>query len=155
MYFDSCTSLDDLKRTYRILAMTHHPDHGGQTETMQAINAAYTAAVKQFSRYGSMPKSERKAAADKRRSTAEVERAIEAIQNLPGLTVELVGLWVWVSGNTYPHRDPLKAAGYKWASKKRMWYYAGCPAAGRGIPMDTIKEKYGCETIKTAHLLTA
>jgi DnaJ-class molecular chaperone len=26
---------------YRVLAMEHHPDHGGQTDVMAAINAAY------------------------------------------------------------------------------------------------------------------
>jgi hypothetical protein len=140
MYFNDCKTLDELKRQYRDLARQHHPDHGGNTADMQAVNAAYSEAVKHFSRYGAMPKSERKAAADKRRATAEVERAIEAVQNLPGLTVELVGLWVWVSGNTAIHRAELKAAGYQWASKKRMWYYAGCPAADRGSRWTQLKK---------------
>lgn len=40
-YFMNCKTLDELKREYRRLAMIHHPDVGGEVETMQAINAEY------------------------------------------------------------------------------------------------------------------
>ena len=40
-YFNNITSLDELKKEFRHLAMLHHPDRGGDTETMQAINAEY------------------------------------------------------------------------------------------------------------------
>ena len=42
-YFTGCKTLDDLKREYRRLAMLHHPDVGGDTATMQAINAEFDA----------------------------------------------------------------------------------------------------------------
>lgn len=29
---------------------------------------------------------------------------------------------VWVSGNTYPVKDSLKADGFKWSAKKRAWW---------------------------------
>lgn len=32
---------EEIKKAYRELAATHHPDHGGDTNTFQAINAAY------------------------------------------------------------------------------------------------------------------
>ena len=37
-YFTECKTLDELKKEYRRLAMQHHPDVGGDTATMQAIN---------------------------------------------------------------------------------------------------------------------
>lgn len=42
-FFTNCATLDELKKEYRRLAMIHHPDHGGDTATMQAINAEYDA----------------------------------------------------------------------------------------------------------------
>lgn len=34
-------SFDDIKQQYRILAMKHHPDHGGQVDKFQKIKFAY------------------------------------------------------------------------------------------------------------------
>ena len=34
-------TLEDLKRAYRNLAMKHHPDRGGDVETMKEVNALY------------------------------------------------------------------------------------------------------------------
>jgi len=40
-YFMNCKTLDELKKEYRRLASIHHPNVGGDTATMQAINAEY------------------------------------------------------------------------------------------------------------------
>lgn len=48
-------------------------------------------------------------------------------EKLAGVTVLVKGEKtacpiVWVGGETKPHKDALKAAGCKWAPKKKMWY---------------------------------
>ena len=43
-YFFGVNSLEALKREYKRLALANHPDRGGDTATMQAINAEYDAA---------------------------------------------------------------------------------------------------------------
>lgn len=40
-FFSACQTLADLKTEYRRLALLHHPDIGGDTATMQAINAEF------------------------------------------------------------------------------------------------------------------
>lgn len=41
MYFNNVKSLEDLKKQFKQLAMKHHPDRGGDAETMKAINNEY------------------------------------------------------------------------------------------------------------------
>ena len=42
-YFNNIHSLRDLKKQFRALAIANHPDKGGDTETMQEINAEFDA----------------------------------------------------------------------------------------------------------------
>ncbi len=40
-WFEHCETLDEARDEYHRLCFKHHPDHGGDTLVMQAINAAY------------------------------------------------------------------------------------------------------------------
>ena len=48
---------------------------------------------------------------------------IELIKDLEGINIEKIGVWVWIDGDTKAHKDTLKDLGFKYASKKQMWYY--------------------------------
>lgn len=50
----------------------------------------------------------------------EVKKDLEAIPE--GCKMEVVKGVKWISGNTKPHKDALKAAGYRWSSKRGAWY---------------------------------
>lgn len=41
MYFEHCTTLDELRAEYRRLIKINHQDVGGDAETMKSINNAY------------------------------------------------------------------------------------------------------------------
>ena len=43
-YFAQCKNLEELKKEFRRLAMIHHPDRGGDVETMKEINNEYDSA---------------------------------------------------------------------------------------------------------------
>ena len=65
---------------------------------------------------------------------------------LQGVTVEVCGTWVWCSGDTYPHRDWFKAAGFRWAKVKKMWYWHDPDekrSKGKAMHMDWIRNKHG------------
>lgn len=40
----------------------------------------------------------------------------------PNCEVKLSKTLVWVSGDTYPVKDHLKADGFHWSSKKKAWW---------------------------------
>jgi preprotein translocase subunit Sec63 len=132
-----------VKQAYRRAAQKYHPDKGGSTEMMQTVNEAYNILQ---SNYGSLPSiNTDQGYADR------LNDAINAIVTLPGLIIEVCGLWVWVSGDTKTHKEVLKAVGYYWASKKFMWYFRPVDQqGGRGkSTMDDIRTKYGSQTVAT------
>lgn len=57
-------------------------------------------------------------------TTATIDRA-ELFAGLEGITVKPSGSWLWISGDTYPHREYLKAMGCRWSKKRREWYLTG------------------------------
>ncbi len=138
-FFENCHTLEELKAEYKQLAKRYHPDLGGDTATMQAINAQYEAA---FNRMNGN-------ATNGTETAADFINIISSLMKIRGITVEIVGSWVWCSGDTRPVKDDLKAAGMHWASKKQMWYWhSGEYHRGRGTEdMDTIRRKYGSRVV--------
>ena len=147
-FFEGINTLDALKAEYKRLVKENHPDLGGDEATMKAINTQYEKAVEYIRLHGEHCEQAKAA----REMPKDFVRVINAIISRPGLIVELVGSWVWVTGNTYEHREALKAAGYSYASKKRAWYWHA-PEDGvtRGSKksLEEIKAKYGA-TMYTA-----
>lgn len=147
-YFQACRTLEELKKEYRRLCLLHHPDRGGDLRTMQEINDEHDRAFEYLKR-------QHNAAADAAHQTTETasefRRVVEALLKLDGLSIELCGSWLWISGNTYLHRDSLKAAGCKWSNGKKMWYWRhsedATPRSRRSMDMTYIRTKYGTETI--------
>ncbi|MDM3871840.1 DnaJ domain-containing protein [Porticoccus sp. W117] len=135
-------SPEAIKKAYRVAAMKYHPDRNpAGAEMMKIINAAFDA-LKDYC--GEIPEGE---AGETTQDYPEaVNNALNAIMGLAGLDIEICGAWVWVSGETYKHKAALKEAGYKFASKKKSWYFRpeDWRSASRGsYSMEKIRGKYG------------
>lgn len=150
-WFEGCKTVEEIRSRYHKLAMQYHPDRGGSHQTMCDINAAYEAACKFYVR------NDKKAYA--RYTTSDAREAyysaqdilnekiriiIERLVKLGGLNVELCGSWIWVDGNTRPHKETLKALGGRWSKDKGKWYFVGAPSHGyRRYTMDEIRSFHG------------
>ncbi len=129
---------DMTAKAYKQAVFKYHPDRNPAGEAMmKAVNAAFET-LKNFS--GDV----------KEQDTSygdQFNDALNAIINLQyDLVIEICGAWIWVSGNTRPHKDALKTAGYRWASKKKMWHFrpAAYKSRSRGATtMDEIRARYG------------
>lgn len=156
-YFKGIDNIEDLKAEYRKLAMRYHPDRGGCTATMQAINDEYS---RLFERLKDVHKSTR--ADGPRTYTAEQKtketpedfiRIINELFKLDGLDVELCGRWLWIGGETRQHKDALKSLGCKWSKNKQKWSWhfpedAAFKRNRREWNMDEIRGFWGSEKIE-------
>ncbi len=146
-WFNNCGTLDEVKATYKKLAKQYHPDLGGDTATMQEINKEYAFASAKAIKGANLSEEETE---HEILSSEAYRKAIEQIIHLEGITIELVGYWIWVTGNTYAVRAALKAAGFYFASKKAAWYFRTAEykvSRSSGKSLDEIRNKYGSELV--------
>lgn len=141
-----CT-FEDIKKAYRIACSKYHPDRNpAGLEMMKIINGAYQS----LSDYVADGVSGDSDFINEETLGDEMNAALNAIIDL-GLTIEVCGSWIWVSGDTRPHREVLKAAGYHWAPKKVMWHWrpADSKSYSRGkYSMDEVRAMHGSMTVK-------
>lgn len=146
-YFRNCFSEDQIKARYRELCKLHHPDLGGNVEIMQAVNMAYEERLR-----GEFRKEyDNETVEDFVDLEREVAAKIAEIIGLQGIIIELVGRWIWVTGDTWNAKSALKAAKFFWASKKRAWYWHKpedtCSSRAKKT-LEEIKQKYGSRELR-------
>jgi hypothetical protein len=153
MFFDRFTTVQAVKSEYRRLAKIHHPDVGGDTATMQRINAEYHARLASLNGQTVKGDDGKDHTYYYRRETeqAVMDKIAELLKlQMPSVTIELLGTWIWVHGDTRPVKELLKAAGCRWHAKRVMWYWR--PQAYRtqysGASFDTLRRIYGSQTFE-------
>jgi len=145
-YFSGCKSLDEVKIRYKQLALKYHPDRGGVTSIMQAINLDYESIKENPFFHFNSKKDEVK------QDYIQFPEIINQVIGLKGIVIELCGNWIWLSGATYRYRKELKEIGFIYAGQKKFWYwrpndYKSANRAPR--TMEYIRGKYGSDVIPT------
>ena len=146
-YLNNIRTLEELKKEYRRMAMKLHPDHGGSGEEMKILNSEYAAL---FDRVKDVHinKNGEEYHRESNEAPSDFINIINELLTLIGIHIEVIGCFLWVSGNTKPHKNKLKALGLKWHSKKECWYlsperYRRC--GNQEYSMDYIRDLYGVQ----------
>jgi len=145
-YFDGCKDEQEIKSRYRDLAKKHHPDLGGDIEIMKAVNNAYEQALKGAYRKAGMD--EEKVNARWAMDEEIAEMAMRVLRLKKDLQVELCGVWLWISGNTFSAKEELKVLGCRFSGSKKTWYWRreidGLDKwHKKAISLEEIRAKYG------------
>lgn len=161
-FFENINTLEDLRKQYKELLKQHHPDNGGNLEIMQAVNAEYDKLFKILknqheSNYSSDSDTANTDYNNMKYDFAEDEKLREMLSKVihfTGIDLELVGAWIWLSGNTYSCKKELKELGFKWAKQKKMWYWhseAFRKKSRKTLSMDDIRSYYGSTEVKNVN----
>lgn len=165
-YFKDINTLEELRRQYRDLLKKYHPDNAnGNTEACQEINAEYDKLFKILKdRHESKTtgsQNDQKAQSDYSQNMYDWENdqalreVLQKIINFSGIEIEIVGQWIWISGNTYSYKNELKEIGFKWASTKKQWYFHTDifrKKSHKTLSMDDIRNYYGSTKVNTMHM---
>lgn len=144
-YFEDCTNVDEVKSKYKKLAFLFHPDRGGDTATMQEINAQY-----KFICINKVFTEE-----SEKNNYADSEKFADILQNLlfiKDIEIEVCGNWLWITGNTYFWKKEIKAQDFKFSKNKMAWYWHPEGYRKRGkkhFNIEQIRNLWGSEKIGT------
>ncbi len=166
-YFNNVSTLEELRRQYKELLKRFHPDNPqGSTQATQEINAEYDRLFK-------LLKDKHESKSDKTADSTntkqseysknmydwENDKALrEMLQksiSFDGIEIEIVGAWIWISGNTYSYKKDLKELGFKWVSQKKMWYWKSesyQKKSRKTLSMNDIRNYYGSVKIQMNEL---
>ena len=152
-YIKNVSTLEELKKEYKKLALKLHPDMPtGNEQAMKDLNNEYDSL---FAKLKNTHKNN-----EGEFYTKETEETMsewkEIINDLFSLKmidveIEVIGSFLWVTGNTKPYKDSLKKIGLKWGAKKQAWYLSpkGYKRHGKkNYEMNEIRSMYGSKMIK-------
>ena len=152
-YFSNCKTIEEAKRLYHKLAVANHPDLGGNLEIMQAINNEYDIIAERLKNIHESATGENYTTEQNSNEIpADFRDMINKLIHMDGVNIELIGRWIWLTGNTFFHKDTIKSLNFKYASNKKAWFWHSeqdGTANKRSMSLDKIKEKYGCTSFQT------
>jgi hypothetical protein len=143
MNFKDCTNIDDIKNIYRKLVKQYHPDINKNVDDsiIKEINSQYDRAIKDLKDKKSTKK------ADSQVYEAEIFKDIVTqLIKFNDIEIEICNWYIWLSGNTRPIKDLLKSLKFRWAARKKQWYYRPdwCFSRNRKEwSMEQIRSTYG------------
>ena len=159
-YFNKPQTLEALRKQYKELLKKYHPDNiNGSTEATQEINAEYDRLFRELKdRHSTADSTDNSNASNINNmkydftEDAKLREILQKIVGFNGIDIEIIGSWIWVSGNTYLFKNELKANGFKWASNKRMWYWHSDnyqKKSRKSLSMENIRDYYGSMKVYT------
>ncbi len=158
-YFKDVHSLEELRKQYRHLLMKFHPDNeNGSEEITKEINTEYEQlfkVLKNRHESNTTDRADKKSSADNMKYNFEEDEMLRDMLNkiihFSDITIEIIGNWLWIGGNTYQYRKKLKELGFKWASQKKAWYWhseAYKKRSHRSLSMNEIRDYYGSTEVE-------
>lgn len=153
-YITQVETLEELKKVYKKLALQFHPDCGGDEEIMKALNNEYDGLFEKLKNTHKNKDGEfyEKETNETPEEWREIIHQLLALK-MENVAIEVIGSFLWVSGNTKPYKDELgkNGLGLKWSRNKSAWYLS--PDGYRryskkSTSLNDIREMYGSQQVK-------
>jgi curved DNA-binding protein CbpA len=157
-YFEGIKNLEELKKAYKKLAIKLHPDMNRDRDTTKEFQEMQNEYEKLFEEVKNI-----RTAADGKTYTKETKETPEEYKEIidkiifyEKVDIEIIGSWIWLSGNTYPYKEEIKKLNFNYSKNKKAWYKSEPKDEetenkyyrGR-FTMDQLREKFETTLIKS------
>lgn len=155
-YFNNIKTFDELKKAYRDLMKKYHPDLNPDdmekcTEICKEINKEFEYLFNIIPNQRQNAKNEWYEAKKEYQTPKQYMDIINKIIKYPNIQIDVIGSWLWVSGETYKLRKILKELNFKWHEIRKCWYLKFSKGASTlcNLSLEELQEIYGGESFKT------
>lgn len=155
-YFADCKTIEEIKKRYRQLAQQFHPDHNRTGTDTNSIMADINSQYEKF-RYMKFTATNHET---KKEYTQEFNpfdgyrEIIDKLINLSGITIELCGSWLWITGVKKEDKEKqsiLKELKFTYSSPKNAWYWKPGTyrkKSKRELNLEEIRNLYGSARVQ-------
>ena len=138
------TTLEELKKAYRKLALKFHPDNFKDDGSM------FIELKEVFDKlYNKLKNVDKDSWKHKNETSEDFMDLIEKLMQFSEIEIEIVGSWLYVSGNgTYAIKEELKTLKFWYSAKYKSWIYSGKQGkTKRRATKINAKKFYGTEVV--------
>ena len=124
-YFENVTTAEELKKAFHEWVKKLHPDNGGDIEAFKEMKSQWDK-LSHSNIWNTHKTADGKSYEKENTTTPEqFTEIIEKLRSLENITIEILGSWIWVTGDTKNYKEILKELGFLFSSKKSAWYFNG------------------------------
>lgn len=140
---------EDLKKDYIQLVKKLHPDNNGNEDDFKVLQNEYFEALKNV---GNKHYNKNKEIYNTDINFND-DNFLNIINNLvviDDLYIEIIGSWIWITGNTKEHKEKIKDLGCRFSKNKSCWYYhTGSYYKGNNenYTLENLREVFGSKKV--------
>jgi hypothetical protein len=153
-FFYGCVTIKEVEQRNQDLSVVFR----NQEEMLKDLREEFSALMKVLRVVRSNEVVKEKATVSEKTVEAVKEKATvsEKITELQekidpaGLSLEICGTWLWVTGKTFQVKDILKELGFRYSANKLAWYYRQAENLSGNqepLPIEKIRELYGASLV--------
>lgn len=155
-YFKNVNNFDELKKTYRDLMKKWHPDLNlnnldEATRISKEINAEFEFLFNKVKNERINKEGVKFESKKEFKTPKEYMNIINKLIIFPDIQIDIIGNWIWVSGETKPIKEILKSLNFKWHDVRKCWYlkFTTFKSTLCNLNFDELQEMYGGQRFNT------
>lgn len=156
-YFSLVTTIEELKKEYKRVCFMLHPDRNKDRDTTAEFQAMQNEYEEKFKEVKNIFRNAEGQTYTKENNETpeEFEELLNKIIYMQGVEIDIIGSWLWLSGNTKQYKEQIKELHFRWSANKSAWYFhtgSFRKKSKTNYNLDELKEMFGNQKVQNESL---